>query len=228
MNTIHETAIIDSDVVLGENNFIGANVILESPLRIGNNNYIGHNTIIGTAAEDAKNLDSISIRSDYSVGVIIGDNNVVRELSIIHSGINTPTTIANKCWIHSQCHIDHDCCILDNVILAPMVALAGTVSISSYAQIGMNATVHQNTIIGGYSMTSMNATVVDNISPCSLVIGSPAKSVGVNYKKLEQLVMDYNIISELDDYINNNRESLPILLPKILLHEFVIYMEKIK
>lgn len=218
-NIIHRTVVIEGDVELGENNYIGANVVLVAPLCIGDNNYIGANTIIGTPPEDATNLDSLTIREFSGTGVLVGNNNVIRELTIIHGSIDKPTSIENRNWIHSQSHIDHDCHLHDDVVLAPMVVLAGRVTVERQAQVGMNATVHQEVTIGAYSMVGMNATVVDNVPPCALVKGTPARLSGVNERKLQILGVDKGIIRSLDEFLKG-KGDLPNDLPPFLKREF--------
>lgn len=217
-NEIHPSAVIMNDVELGDGNYVGPFVLLAGPLRIGNNNYIGAHCVIGTPAEDAKGLGPAELRLPQPHGVRIGNNNVIRELTIVHGGKVGDTRICDNCWIHSQSHIDHDCILSDGVVLAPCVSLAGMVTIEHFAQIGMAAAIHQQRRIWGYSMIGMNATVVHNVPPFALVRGTPARIAGCNRRRLERMGISAEHIEEVEKWLLSQSE-IPGTLPETILAE---------
>jgi UDP-N-acetylglucosamine acyltransferase len=75
-------------------------------------------------------------------------------------------------------HISHDALIEDSVVLTSGVTLAGTCTILEGANLGLGTTVHQNTVIGQFSMVAMGSSVVKNVRPFAKYI--PGKPLGVN------------------------------------------------
>ena len=69
------------------------------------------------------------------------------------------TFIGNSNYIMNSTTIDHDCYIEDNVILSSNVVLGGNVYIMKGAQLGIRTIVHQNQVIGSYSMIGMGTLI---------------------------------------------------------------------
>src|SRR5512134_280172 len=98
MGNIHPSAIIHPEAQLADDVTIGPYACIEGPARIGagtvihahvvisgevitgERNTIGHGAIIGTYPQD------LSYNPDRRSGVIIGNDNVIRELATIHRG----------------------------------------------------------------------------------------------------------------------------------------------
>ena len=78
--------------------------------------------------------------------------------------------------------IDHDCFIENNVILSSNVILGGNIHIMNGAQLGIRTIVHQNQIIGSYSMLGMNSMITKKsiIDPGYIFYGRPVKKVKKN------------------------------------------------
>ena len=122
-NFIHPTAIIGDNVILGDNNYIGAYCI------------------IGDQAEHKKYWLQPKGK------VIIGNGNMITGLVTIDAGTEDITTIGNNCFIMKHAHIGHDCQIKDNVTISCGAKIGGHSIIKEYSNIGLNAVLHQFTII---------------------------------------------------------------------------------
>lgn len=220
-NIVHPTAVVASDVELGENNRIGPYAVIGGmgcKVSIGSNNFFGAYNLIGSPAEFATGcpieamLDfehwSAANPSQVS-GVKIGDYNVLRDRVSVDAGISRDTTILNRCYLHSNCLINHDCSLSDNVIFAPGVISAGNCSFGKYSQIGMNAVLHQGLKVGAFVMVGMNATVTREIPDFALSLGSPSKTVGVNRVRLHRLGIPNDDIDLANDYLLGLTESCP-------------------
>ena len=92
MNKIHPTVIIGKDVILGDGNEILPYTIIEGPVTIGNNNVIGPHVIIGCPATDTKHTNCIH----EDPRVIIGNNNIIREFSLIEQPCYEEKTIVGN------------------------------------------------------------------------------------------------------------------------------------
>lgn len=180
--TIHPTAVLEGSIEIGEGTEIGPLCYLKGPLVIGKNNKIYPSCIIGTDAEHRTKTQNDPI--------FIGDNNIIRELTVIQRGTgDRPTTIGSNCFIMDHVHIAHDCLIQDDVTIAPNTVFAGHVKVLIGVTIGVLTAVHQFTTIGAYAMVGMNATVTKDVHPFSLVMGSPAKHSRFNTHKFAKFGM---------------------------------------
>ena len=127
MNSIHSTAIIGSDVTLGEGNFIGPNSVIVGNVTIGNENWIGPNVIIGTPPEH-REFQILASSMDQVKGYIeIGDNNIIRENSVIQMPMKDKTRLGNECYLMDGVHVGHDVTLRNKITVAPKVTFAGHV-----------------------------------------------------------------------------------------------------
>jgi UDP-N-acetylglucosamine acyltransferase len=179
-NNIHDTALVSPFAILGEGNTIGAFAVIEANVVIGDNNIISHQVTIGTAGE-------VRGMNDIKGKVFIGNNNVIREYCTIHSPQRHDfTQIGNDCFIMTKTHIGHDCIIGDSVTMSPMSVLGGSVLVGNYANLGMGAIVKQRLTIGEGCMLGMGSVVTKDIPPFETWYGNPAKGNGYNLRGLEK------------------------------------------
>jgi UDP-N-acetylglucosamine acyltransferase len=207
MNKIHPTVTIIGDVELGEQNEVLPYSVLIGPLRIGSNNWIGPHVVIGTPGEDTKNPR----RNSSNDRIAIGDHNIIRE----HVAIQKPcyeevTEVGNYNFIMHGAHVPHDAILSDQVTLAPNVVIGGITKLLEGCNIGMGATVHQNSIIGHYSIVSTNAAAIKNVKPFSRFI--PGKPISVNDYAINKFGFQ-EYYDEIHKYVLEGRapESLPIM-----------------
>ena len=194
MNKIHESVILLGDIELGINNEILPYTVLIGPLKIGDNNWIGPNVVIGTPGEDTKNSRHDSSKKQIE----IGSGNIIRE----HVAIQKPcyqeiTSIGNDNFLMHGAHVPHDAILFGNVTLAPNVVVGGLSRLLTGCNIGMGATIHQNSIIGHYSIVATNSAAIKNVKPFSRFI--PGKPISVNFyaikkfgfEKFEEEIINY-------------------------------------
>ena len=193
---------------------------------IGSNNYFGAYNLIGSPAEFASgcpveamlDFEQWSIANSSQVsGVEIGDYNVLRDRVSIDSGINRVTTIANRCYLHSNCLVNHDCQLSEGVVLAPGVIAAGTCHFGKFSQIGVNAVLHQGRKVGAFAMVGMNATVTRDIPNFALSFGSPSKTMGVNRIRLARLGISKVDIDATENYLHGLNQTCPESVRDLLL-----------
>ena len=220
-NIIHPTAIVASDVELGENNRIGPFSIIGGmgcKVTIGSNNYFGAYNLIGSPAEFATgcpvdamlNFEQWSVANPSQVsGVKIGDYNVMRDRVSIDAGIHQNTTVADRCYLHSNCLVNHDCQLSEGVVFAPGVISAGTCTFGKYSQIGVNAVLHQGRKVGAFAMVGMNATVTRDIPDFALSFGSPSRTMGVNRIRLSRLGISKDDIDSTNDFLLGLSQTCP-------------------
>ena len=220
-NIIHPTAIVAHDVEIGENNRIGPYSIIGGmgcKVSIGSNNYFGAYNLIGSPAESSGNypvevmlnFKEWSARNPSQVsGVKIGDYNVIRDRVSIDSGTLKVTTIADRCYIHSNCLVNHDCQLSEGIVFAPGVQVAGSCIFGKYSQIGLNAVVHQGRKVGAFTMVGMNATITRDIPDFALSFGSPSRTIGANRIRLARLGISKNDIDATNDFLIGRNNTCP-------------------
>lgn len=189
---IHQTAIIDSSAVIGQNVEIGPYAVIGKDVSIGDGTIInsgvvvecadiGKNcklfshSVIGTAPQDLK-------YAGEKTKAIIGDGTMIREYVTVNRGTaaHGETVVGKNCLLMMSSHIGHDCIVGNNVIIANCVAIAGHVEIEDNVVIGGLAAVHQFTRIGKSSIIGGGAMVVMDVIPFAQVQGDRAKLVGLN------------------------------------------------
>ncbi len=178
--TIHPTAVIEGDVQIGNGTIIDAHVYIKGPAIIGRNNHIRPGAVIGTDGES---------RGTPSVGtIIIGDNNLISDLTTIQRSIGDRNTeIGNDCFFMAHSHLGHDVKLGNEVTIAPGTVIGGHAVIQDGANIGMGTMVHQFATVGAYCMIGMNSTITKDIPPFAMAYGSPAKVKGHNDYRIKKL-----------------------------------------
>ena len=154
-NFIHPTAIIGDNVILGDNNYIGAYCI------------------IGDTAEHKMFWGQKGL-------VHIGNNNIITGLVTIDAGTKDVTIIENNCFIMKHAHIGHDCILLDNVTISCGAKIGGHSIIKEYSNIGLNAVLHQFTTIERGCMIGASAFIKGATEEFSKYAGVPARKIGTN------------------------------------------------
>ncbi len=195
MNKIHPTAIIDSNVHLGDNNIIHPYTTIFGPTTIGDNNIIGPSVIIGMPGQDTRNPRYDSSNCE----IIIGDRNIIREFTSIQKPCyESLTVLGNDIFLMQSVHIPHDAQISDNVVITPMCVLAGITKILKGANLALGCTISQYSVIGHYSIVGMGAAVMKNVKPFSRYI--PNKPLSVNEYAVKKFGFQ-EYIGEISDYV---------------------------
>jgi UDP-N-acetylglucosamine acyltransferase len=158
-NFIHPTAIIGDNVILGDNNYIGAFCI------------------IGDPAEHKKYWGQKKGK------VIIGNNNIVTGLVTIDAGTEVPTIIEDGCFIMKHAHIGHDCRIMNNVTISCGAKIGGHSIIGEGSNIGLNAVLHQFSVIKKGCMIGASAFFKGESEVEMKYAGVPARKLGSNIRK---------------------------------------------
>lgn len=220
-NLISDRAIIEEGAVFGENTVVAPNAFIGNEVRIGknceimNNAYITGNTFIGDNCKvfPGAVIGTVTQAKNYSgekSGVVIGNNNTIREFVTINSTEGNKsdyTTIGNNNLIMAYSHVAHHCIIHDNIIMSNGATLAGHVEVFSNAILGGLSAVHQFVRIGSYSIIGGKAKVIKDIIPYIKVDGNPSKVIGLN-----SIAFSRNGFSE--QKINNIKDIFKILFRK--------------
>jgi UDP-N-acetylglucosamine acyltransferase len=200
MSFIHPSSVIEDGAILGENvsigpfAYVGAQVrigdnttvashaVIEGKTTIGKNNRIFSHAAVGTIPQDLK-------FNGEDVELIIGDNNTIREFTLLNPGTKgggSITKIGNGNLLMGYVHLGHDVILGDNCILANGATLAGHVELGNHVVIGGLTPVHQFVHIGDYAMIGGASALAQDIPPYCLAEGNRANLRGLNLTGLRR------------------------------------------
>lgn len=159
MTGIHQTAVINS------------NVIIEDDV------YIGPLCIIGFSPEwKGRELDN--------KGVIIKKGTRITGMVTIDGGANQPTVIGENCYLMKHSHVGHDAELKNGVTLSCGAKIGGHAIIGENTNIGLNAVIHQKVEVPEGCMIGASAFVGKKsiLKPYHKYAGVPVRELGENKK----------------------------------------------
>lgn len=178
---------VGPDVVLGDACELISHVVLDGHLKTGARNKFYSFACVGVAPQDLK-------YKGEPTGVVMGDDNVVRECVTISRGTTGgggTTRVGNGCLIMAYTHIGHDSVVGDSCILANGATLAGHVIVEDFVTVGALNQVHQYCRIGKYAYTGGGTTVTQDVLPYSLTSARrETRAYGLNKVGLERRGFD--------------------------------------
>ena len=180
--TIGPFATISSQTVIGDNCIVDAHAVIEGKTTIGKNNHIFSHAVVGSIPQDLK-------YSGEEVELIIGDDNKIREFTLINPGTKgggSVTRIGNNNLLMGYVHLGHDVIMGNNCILANGATLAGHVELGDNVVIGGLTPVHQFVHIGDFAMIAGASALSQDIPPYCLAEGNRATLRGLNLTGLRR------------------------------------------
>ena len=173
--TIMAFAYIDDNVEIGENCVIGPHVSIRSGARIGKNNKFFDGCVISAQPQDFRWKGEESY-------VEIGDNNTIREHTIINRSIHAgkATKIGSNSFIMAQSHIGHDTEIGDYVVIGNAAKIAGSCKIGNYTILSSHALVHENCDVAEWVLIKGGCRVNNHVPPFVVMAHNPIDYFGVN------------------------------------------------
>jgi UDP-N-acetylglucosamine acyltransferase len=168
-------AIVEDDVVIGDDCRIAAHAVIKRRTRFGARNSVSEQAVIGGDPQDFKFKDCDSTTE-------IGDDNVIREGVTIHRGSRpgSATCVGSGCFLMAYSHIAHDCQFGNQVVVANGALFAGEVSVADGAFVSGAVTVHQFCRIGRNAMIGASARISQDALPFCITDGNPARARGLN------------------------------------------------
>ena len=91
--------------------------------------------------------------------------------------INPCCSIGEFCILNTNSSLDHDSSMGAFSSLAPGAATGGAVRIGAYAAIGLGAMLLQGIEIGEHTVVGAGSTVLEDLDPCKVAYGTPARVV---------------------------------------------------
>lgn len=193
MSKIHPTAIVNSKAILGDNIEVAPYAVIEEDVEIGNDCYIGSHSVIYNGARIRNRVkimqsasvahipQDLSFNGEKSV-FIVEDDTTVREFVTLHRGTQSTgfSRVGKNCLLMAYSHVAHDCILGDKCILSNGVQIGGHVTIEDYVIIGGLTPVHQFCKVGQHSMIGGGFRITQDVPPFILGASEPLKYSGVN------------------------------------------------
>lgn len=208
--SIHSTAEVSPEAVIGEEVEIGPFAIVEAGVEIGDGCRIAGHAVLrrGTVLRAGVSVDSFaviggaaqSLGFDAAVesGVEIGEQTVIREGVTVHRSTEAGerTVVGKSCFLMAQSHVAHDCRLAEEVVLCNNVMLAGHVTIGTKAFLGGGAGLHQFCRIGAGAMVAGNASITADVPP-HVMVAERSVAYGLNLVGLKRSGMERREIADL-------------------------------
>ena len=190
---IHDSAIINPDAVIAADVEVGAFTIIEDGVTIGKGSIIhshvhllgevaiGENCEIWPGAVIGGDPQSVDFDSRVSSGIVIGNNNTLRENVTIHRSMNEgeKTVIGDENFLMANAHIGHDSIIGDNNVIANNTMFGGHVLMGNRCFLGGGTAIHQFARIGDLVISQGNSATSLDIPPY-LIVSSVNYISGLN------------------------------------------------
>lgn len=200
MTTIHSTAIVDKNAILGKDVaigpfcIVGPHVTLEDNVVLGPNVHISARTIVGTGTE----ISPFAVIGEppqhrtyqgEDSKIIIGKNCKIREHVTIHPGTKIgcmETRVGDNCTLMVATHVAHDCILGNNVVMNNNATLGGHCIVEDFAIISGLSGVHQWVRIGKGAIIGGMSAVENDVIPYGSVFGNRARLGGLNLVGLKR------------------------------------------
>lgn len=184
---IHPTAVIGDGVTIGERVTVAPYAVILGPCVIGDDVYIGSHTTIGAPAQSSDFAPAPGgLRTD-AVGVRIHHGACIRELCTVHQGTMRETVVGEDALIMAGTHVGHDVLIDCLAVLSVFCSLGGFTHVGHGANLGQHVVTHPWVVIGEGSMVGLNTSVIRDVEPFTKVAGAPARLLGSNTRKRDQV-----------------------------------------
>jgi UDP-N-acetylglucosamine acyltransferase len=154
-------SVIDGPAEISAGVTIDGHVLIRGLVKIAAHCKIGWGSVIGADPQD------LHFDPRIHSGVIIGENNTIREYVTIHRGSAEGkfTAIGTNNFLMTGVHLAHDVQMGDYNVIANNVLLAGHITIGDRCFLGGGSGYHQFICIGDYAIVQGNAAISQDVPP---------------------------------------------------------------
>ena len=154
---------------------VAAHAVIKRYTTLGARNRVFEHATLGGEPQDVK------FKGEPS-GLIIGDDNLIRENVTIHraTGEGATTRVGSRNFLMIGVHIAHNCVLEDDCIFANGTALAGHIMVEDHVFLSNEVGVHQFVRLGRHAMVGAKAKVVQDVLPFFITDGNPSRVRGLN------------------------------------------------
>ena len=173
---IHDSAIVDKDVTIGNNSKIWHFSHIQSNSKIGSNCSVGQNVNVGNNVE-------------------IGNNVKIQNNESVYEGV----TLEDYVFCGPSC-------VFTNVLLPRCEypqrgsKFYSKTLVKKSASIGANATIICGNTIGRYALIAAGSVVTKDVPDFALIVGNPGRVIGWVNKKGKKIIFDTQGNSQCNEY----------------------------
>lgn len=182
--TVGPNCVIERATSIDAGTILDANVVIGKDVTIGKNNHFFANCVIGGRPQ------ILGLSPDAELGgLLIGDNNTIREQVTIHPSIypGRLTKVGNDNLLMIGVHVGHDCVLEDKIVISNYSQVSGHCRIETGVWLSGMVLLHQFVTIGKWCYAAGLAGINRDIPPFLVVSGHyPPKVRGVNRRGLKR------------------------------------------
>lgn len=233
--TIHPSSVVSKEAEIGKDVHIGPFCVVSGRVKIGDGSRLDSHVTIGSEFGIVEIGKANRISAYAAVGgppqdlkykgeptkLVIGDNNVIREMATINIG--TPggggiTRIGDNCLIMSYAHVAHDCLLGNHVVISNSSQLAGHVVLEDHVKVSGMCGFAQFVRVGKYAYIGGDSAVNKDILPYTIAQGSFAvmratnriglERAGFSKEDIESINRAVRIITKGGDTIDESIERI--------------------
>jgi UDP-N-acetylglucosamine acyltransferase len=159
-------AVIDADVSVEAECWIGPHVHLTGATVIGRGNRFHAGCVIGDAPQDLK-------YKGEPTRLRIGEQNIFREHVTVHRSnkLSEDTIIGSHNYLMAHSHVGHNVVLGNHIIMANGALLGGHVTVGDRAFISGNCLVHQFVRVGTLALMQGGAAISKDLPPFTVARG---------------------------------------------------------
>jgi UDP-3-O-[3-hydroxymyristoyl] glucosamine N-acyltransferase len=195
VSSIHPTAVIDPECIIGENVSIGANAVI-GKCEIGDDTIIGANvtiydrciiknrvkinsgTVIGADGFGYQKLEDGTLLKFPHIGsILIEDDVEIGANTCIDRATLGVTHLKKGAKIDNLVHIAHNVVVGENSAVIALAMVGGSTRIGDNSWIAPSVALRDGLVIGAGSTVGMGAVVTKNIPDGETWTGNPAKNL---------------------------------------------------
>ena len=137
-------AVIEAGAVLGDGCTVHAHAFVGSHVTMGKNCIVGHGAVLGGEPQD------FAFKQQVRSRVVIGDGTRIGECVTIHRGTSegSETLVGEGCFLMCGVHLAHNVRLGTGVIIANNALLGGHVQVADRVFIGGGCVFHQHIRVG--------------------------------------------------------------------------------
>jgi len=202
-SVVEDGAIIDDSVEIGPLCYVGPNVKIGPNCRLIAQCHISGYTTMGSGnvvhpfASIGQNAQDHSVVPGEATYVNIGNDNIFRECSTVHSGTlpGSETRIGNHNMFMSSSHVAHNCRVGNNVIYVSGAVTAGYCEIFDNVLLSGLVAVHQFCRVGRLAIISGGSVFSKDVPPFMMAEGRNGTAKMINKVGLQRAGFDSETIT---------------------------------
>jgi UDP-3-O-[3-hydroxymyristoyl] glucosamine N-acyltransferase len=187
--TIHPTAVLAQNVVIGERAVIGPYAVIGENSIIGDDVWIGPHVVIGEDGLYSRIFPDGKKHINHWGGVRIGCRCRIAAQSIIARSIyfGEYTEVGEDVFLSFQVTIGHDCKLAPRSDISTHATFGGRTTLGADCWVGIAATLSNTVTVGDKASVMLGSVLIDNVPDKAEVSGNFAISHAKNLRNKAKL-----------------------------------------